>query len=659
MPPNAKRIMADDYKKWWKEVHGSYFGKDTNPLNDEEHDEAMLSRREDKLQTIKMRTSLFTMIRAPISSSLFEFSCFSTQLSHASILHQLKDTKPLHQVHAQITVSNLSNNVFLCNRLVNAYASRGLITEAQIIFSQISSKNVVSWTVLLSGLAKNGRFVEAIDVLYEMVVQEIRPNEITIASILPAFGKLGVLLMGKSVHCYWIKHNFGDNVFVETGLVDMYSKFGCMRIARYMFDKMLMRNIVSWNAIISGYCENGVCEEALCMFNQMRRKGFSGDIFTVMSLVRLEDIKVGNAIHSLIVRSGYESDQLIRTSLMEMYINCNFINDAYCIFSEISKKDLVAWTLMLRGFSRSGDWKQTIEHFNKMMAEDDIILDSISLITILSSCSSSGALQHGRRAHALVIKTGYQSDIFAGSAVIDMYANCASMEDAKIYFEEMEQKDVACWNALISGYGMIGCGSKAIDLFSKMKDSGISPNESTFVSLLSACSHSGLVGQGLEIFDHMIEIRNIIPNLKHYACVTDLLGRAGRLNDAYFFMKRKILQPRIEIYGSLLNACVIHKNFEMGDEISREIFELGPNDAGYYVLLSNMYALAGKRSGSKMARIFLKVNNLKKNPGFSSVEVNGEIFTFMASQKDHPHYLEIKECLEGLIRYFDELSQEM
>ncbi|PIN08677.1 hypothetical protein CDL12_18742 [Handroanthus impetiginosus] len=582
---------------------------------------------------------------------------YSTKPLHASILQEVKDIKPLLQVHAQIIVSNLSHNVFLCNRLINTYASCGLMSKAQIIFSQSLNKNLVSWTVLLSGLAKNDLFLEAIEVFYEMVVQDIRPNEITIASVLPAFGKLGIALMGKSVHCYWIRHKFGDNVVVETGLIDMYSTLGCMRIARNLFDKMSVRNVVSWNVMISGYSENGYVEEALWMFNRMRRKGFSGDVYTQMSLLSLEDLRVGSGLHSLIIKSGYENDQLVKTALMEMYINCDSVNDAYCIFREINKKDLVAWTSMLRGLSKSGNWRRTIEHFNKML-QDQIMLDSVSLITILSGCSFSGALDQGKRVHALVIKSGFEADIFVGSAVIDMYANCACMRDARKYFEWMEEKDVACWNAMIAGYGMIGYGNEAIELFSKMTNLGVSPDESTFVSVLCACSHCGLVAQGLQIFDHMTKVWNIRPTSKHYTCVIDLLGRAGRLHDAYSLMKRMHPKPGVEVYSSLLNACRIHRNFERGVEISRELLELKPNDAGYYVLLSNVYALAGNWSSARMARKALKSNNLKKNPGFSSVEINGELFTFMASQTDHPYYKEIKEFLVGLFINIEQAGYE-
>ncbi|KAL3621195.1 hypothetical protein CASFOL_036107 [Castilleja foliolosa] len=571
------------------------------------------------------------------------------QLSHASILHKLKHTKPLHQVHAQILVSNLADNVFLCNRLMNAYASCKQFDKAQIIFSGISKKNLVSWTILLSGLTKNGLLLEAVEAFYDMMVQEIRPNEITIATVLPAFGKLGVAQMGKSVHCYWIRHNFGDNVFVETGLVDMYSKFGFLKNARNVFDKMRVRNVVSWNTIISGYSENGFGDEALWVFNEMRRKGFSGDVFTFMSLISLGDCGVGNGVHGLIVKAGYENDQLVKTALMELYINCDFVDDACRIFKEIHKKDLVVWTLMLRGFSKSGDWRKTIDHFNEMIGEDEITLDSISLTTIFSGCSSSGALQQGRRVHALVVKTGFQDDIFVGSSIMDMYANCGSLIDAETYFESMGKKDVVCWNALISGYGMFGCGNKSVELFLNMKCLGISPDDSTLVSVLCACSHAGLVDCGLEIFERMSESWNMIPNSKHYACVVDLLGRGGRLNEAYSLVKRMPHQPGPEVYCSLLAACRAHRNFEMGDEISREIIQLRPKDVGYYVLASNVYALAGNWDCARTSRILLKSNDLRKNPGFSSIEVNGEMFTFMASQTCHPHYSEIKEFLKDLI----------
>ncbi|KAL3515235.1 hypothetical protein ACH5RR_022137 [Cinchona calisaya] len=486
-----------------------------------------------------------------------------------------------------------------------------------------------------------------------MILSDIWPNEVTISSVIPAFGKLGLTQMGKSVHCYWIKQGIKGNVFVETALVDMYWKFGCINIARYMFDNMSQKNLVLWNSMILGYSDNGFGGEAFQLFNLMRRKGFSIDLFTVMSLIsaslRVGELNLGRAAHALTMRIGYEDDQLVKSAFMDLYIKTDSVDDAYCIFNEISNKDIVVWTVMLSGFLRKGDWNRSLEHFNKMIAVKNLALDAVSLVSILSGCSSSGALQQGRRIHAMVIKIGFENDVFVGSAVIDMYANCAELGDAGRYFGSMKKKDVACWNALISGYGMYGNGNDAIDLFFKMNGSGINPDESTLLSVLFACSHAGMVDQGLLIFHQMTELWNIIPNSKHYACVIDLLGRAGLLHDAYRMICNMHLQPTIDVFGSMLSACRVRRNIDLGVEIAQKLYELKPNDAGYHILLSNMYALAGNLEAVKLTRASLRLKRLKKDPGFSSIEINGELYTFTASQKDHPEYLHISGFLKGII----------
>ena len=573
--------------------------------------------------------------------------------SHASILRKLKDLKPLQQIHAQIITSGLTHNTFLSNSLMNAYVYCGLLADAKQIFHHTPCKNVVSWTILISGLAKNDCFVEAIDVFREMTMGNFKPNAVTISSVLPAFANLGLIRIAKSVHCFWVRGGFEGNVFVETALVDMYSKFGCMGVARQLFESMSERNVVSWNAIVSGYSDHGFSEEAIDLFNLMRRKGLLVDFYTIMSLIpaslSVGCLQVGTGIHGFIIRTGYENDKHIKTALMDIYVSHNCVDDAHRVFSEMFVKDVAAWTLMLTGFSSGRHWDRAIKHFNKMLGIQNLKLDSIVLMGILSSCSHSGALQQGRRVHALAIKTCFANNIFVGSAVIDMYANCGNLEDAKRFFYGMGEKDVVCWNAMIAGNGMNGYGTDAIDLFLQMKGSGLDPDESTFVSVLYACSHAGMVYEGLQIFYHMVKTSHDIPNLQHYACVIDILGRAGQLDAAYSFINNMPFQPDFDVYSTLLGACRIHGNIKLGHEISQKIFEMEPNDAGYYVLLSNMYALAGNWEGVKMTRASLRSKRLKKDPGFSSIEINQEIYTFMAGEKDHPQYFKIEGILKGLI----------
>ncbi|CAN4083643.1 unnamed protein product [Withania somnifera] len=563
----------------------------------------------------------------------------ATELWHASILQRLKEPKAIQQVHAHIIISGLSQNARFCNRLMNSYASCGLIAQTHKVFSFIEYKNLVSWTILINGFTKNGFFLEAIEAFGNVVNCGLMPNAMTISSILPAIRKLRLTMIGKSLHCYWIKQEYGCNVYVRSALVHMYSKLGSFIAAKYVFDNMSERNVVSWNAIIFAYSDNDMVEEAIRHFNLMRRS-LLADTFTIMSLVSgafgVGDLLVVTQIHGLVVRSGHDNNQRVGTGLIEMYIYVSCFDDAYCIFCEMPVKDVVAWTLMLKGFVNSGNWSMALKHFNQMMATEDVELDSVALI-------------QGRRAHALVIKAGFEGDTFLGSSIIDMYANCAELGDARRFFEGMAEKDVTCWNALIAGNGMRGYGNDAIDLFLKMNDLGIDPNESTLVSVLSACAHAGLVDQGLYIFDNMVARWNIFPNQKHYACVVDLLGRAGRLNDAYSVIRNMHLQPGVDVYGALLGACKAYGNIELGVEVSQRLFELKPHDAGYYILISNIYALSGNLEGVKSTRSFLRSKTLKKDPGLSSIEINGAVYTFMASEKVHPLYPEISRFLTDLI----------
>ncbi|KAK3002789.1 hypothetical protein RJ639_018347 [Escallonia herrerae] len=530
--------------------------------------------------------------------------------------------------------SGLCHNIFLSNRLMNSYLSCDLIKDAQKVFSQILNKNLVSWTILISGLTKIDGFFEAIGLFREMMKSGLLPNAVTIASVVPAFAKLALTSMGKSVHGFWVRRNFESNVFVGTALLDMYSRFGCIAVARKVFDKMPDKNVVSWNTIILGYADNGFGEEALWLSNLMRKRGVLVDYFTVMSMLSaclsVEHLQVGMGIHGFTTRNGLDNDRLIKTALIDVYVRGNWIDDAYCIFNEMPVKDVVAWTLMLTGFSSGQYWNKAMEHFNKMIGVEELELDSVALMGILSSCSSSGALWHGRRIHALVVKAGFEGDIFVGSAVVVMYASCASLEGAIRFFNGMKDKDVACWNAMIDGYAINGYGNDAIDLFLKMKGCGVNPDESTLLSVLCACSHAGMVAEGLQIFNHMAHNRKIIPTLKHYACVVDLLGRAGQLDDACSLIDNMPRQPDFEVYGALLSACRVYNNCELGKKVSQKLFKLNPDDGGYFVLHSNMHALAGNWGDAEASRILLKLKGLKKDPGFSSIEIYGEIYRYLS-----------------------------
>ncbi|KAJ4966506.1 hypothetical protein NE237_018355 [Protea cynaroides] len=571
--------------------------------------------------------------------------------SYASILHRLRELKPIQQVHAHIITLGLANNIFLANRLMNCYASSDLMAVAEQIFRRIKHKNVVSWTILISAFTKYDLHMEAFEVFCEMKTSGSLPNAVTITSVLPAIANLGLIQIGKALHCFLLRCRLDVNVFVETSLIYMYSRFGCINAAQRLFDRMPNKNVVSWNALISGYSHNDLGEEALFLFKMMQRNGFHADFMTIMSLISgcsiIGCLQAGTVIHGYTIRNGSENDQLVKTALIDMYVKCRCIEHAYRVFSETSTKDVVTWTLMFSSFSDFGYWNKALELFNEMMCV--VALDSVALMGILSSCSRSGALQHGRRIHALTIKTGFGNDPFVGSTLIDMYANCGALENARKLFKGMEERDIACWNAMISGNGMNGYGDDAIDLFLQMKGSGLEANDATLLCVLCACSHSGMVDQGLHIFNCMVKDWLIKPNLQHYACVVDLLGRAGQLENAHSLIHNMPLKPDSGVYGALLGACRVHGNIDLGLQISQKLFELDPDEAGYYILLSNMYATAENWEAAMRTRVSLRSKGLKKTPGFSSIEIDKEINTFMAGDRDHPQYPKIYEMLKCLI----------
>ncbi|KAI3857604.1 hypothetical protein MKW98_028868, partial [Papaver atlanticum] len=478
---------------------------------------------------------------------------FEHPSSYASILQHLRDLKPLQQLHSRIIVSGLANNIFLSNRLVNSYASCGVLR---------------------------------------------------VADILPVFAKLGLVNFGRLIHSFLIRLGLEMNVFVGTSLVDMYMKCGLVSVAEQVFDAMPEKNVACWNARMSGYSDNGLGEEAVALFKRMQRDGTVADLVTMMSLTascsRIEWPQLG----SMIIRSGFDNCLLVKTALLEMYVKLKCIEDAYRVFSEEMPVKDVAWTLMLSGFSDAGFGNKAMDIFDQMIKIDEISLDSVVLLGMISSCSKSGAMQQGRRVHAFTVKVGFEDDIFVGSAIIDMYSNCGNLDSAKLCFEGLKERDVVCWNYMIAGLGMNGYSDDAVSLFFQMKRSGIEPNESTYASVLC-----------LVIFNQLIKERNIEPNLQHYSCIVDLLGRAGRLDEAYSIVNNMPLKPDAGVYGALLGACSIHRNIELGLKISQKLFELNPNDAGYYVLLSNMYAVSGDWEDVKKTRVFVRSKGLKKYPG--------------------------------------------
>eukprot|EP01018_Ginkgo_biloba_P019102 Gb_39465 [translate_table: standard] len=611
------------------------------------------------------------MIRAYATVGLFEDALTMYYEMQCSGMQQDKFTFPFvlkacaflsalqegMQVHDCIVTLGFDTNVVVANSLINMYAKCGSIENACKVFDKMSERDVVSWNAMIAGYAQNGPTYKAFTLFHQMQLADVMPDGVTMVSLLHASSHLGALQQGKCIHDDIIRRGFDSNTFVANSLINMYTKCGSMVLARQVFDQMSSRDVISWNSIIVGYCQNGYATEALALFSQMQSVGMKPNAFTMASVLQacahLQALQQGKSIHDYIIRRGFKSDVTVDTSLIDMYAKCGSIKIARKLFDSMPERDVVSWSAMIAGYSQSGHTTEALTLFHQMQLAD--MTPSFSIMVImLPACADLAFLQLGKCIHGCIIRNGYESDITVESALIDMYAKCGNIDIARQLFNKMSKRNVVSWTAMIAGYGMYGHGEDALSLFSQMQKTEVKPNEVTFISVLSACSHAGLVDEGRYYFDCMIQDYCFTPKVEHYACMVDLLGRAGCLDEAEDLIRKMPLKPGVSVWGALLGACRIHGNIELGEHAAECLFELEPENAGHYALLSNIYAAAGRWDDVAKVRTMMKDRGLKKTPGCSWIEVNNAIHAFFVGDRSHPQSEKIYATLDILAGQMEE-----
>jgi len=427
----------------------------------------------------------------------------------------------------------------------------------------------------------------------------------------------------------------------------------CMRLedARQLFDEMPERDSVSWSGMIAGYTRFGNGMEALGLFSRMRCAGMKPDEFTFGSALsvcaRLLIMEQGKQIHGLVVKGAFQSDVVVGSALVDMYAKGGSIDDAQQVFDEMPDRNSVSWNAMVAGYGRNMRGEEALNLFCKMQGEG-VKLDGFSFASMLNACASLSVLEQGKHVHAHVVKTGFESNVFVGSALVNMYAKCGSIEDARQVFDKMCERDLVLWTAVITGYAQNGHGKDAIQLFEEMLRTGIRADHVTFTGVLSACSHAGLVVEGCRYFNSMIQDHCITPIPDHYACMIDLLGRAGRLMEAVSFINNMPFEPDAIVWGALLNACRIYDNMELGEHAAERLSRLQPQNPASYVLLSNIYSASGRWDDAANMIKMMQDMGVKKNPGCSWIEVKNKLYTFLVADRSHPESEKIYAMLRRL-----------
>ncbi|KAK9289670.1 hypothetical protein L1049_007828 [Liquidambar formosana] len=400
--------------------------------------------------------------------------------------------------------------------------------------------------------------------------------------------------------------------------------------------------------MIAGYVQHDLCAEALKVFEEMQNRGIYSDNIGFSSAISacsgIQALNQGQQIHAQSVVTGYSEDISIENALVSLYARCGRLRDAYVAFDKIDAKDNISWNRLISGFSQSGYCEEALEVFSQMN-KAGVEANLFTFGSAVSAAANIANIKQGKQIHAMMIKTGYDLETEASNVLITLCAKCGSIDDDKSEFLEMPEKNEFSWNAMITGYSQHGFGNEALNLFEEMKQLGVMPNHVTFVGVLSACSHVRLVDEGLYYFKSMSEKHGLVPKPEHYVCVVDLLGRAGFLCRTREFIEEMPIEPDAMIWGTLLSACRVHKNMEIGEFAARHLLELDPEDSATYVLLSNVYAVAGKWDCRDWTRQMMKDRGVKKEPGRSWIEVKNTVHAFFFGDRLHPLANKIYEFL--------------
>ncbi|KAJ7292417.1 hypothetical protein O6H91_13G058400 [Diphasiastrum complanatum] len=495
------------------------------------------------------------------------------------------------QFHSHIKESGFQSNLIVGNALVDMYAKCGSIEHACQVFNNMHERDVVTWNAMITGYAQQGLGKEALTLFERMKQEGLQPDAVTYVVLLKACASISFLEQGKQLHYQIIRSGFESFLIVGNTLVEMYVRCGKIEDARQVFTNMHERNLVSWTLMIAGYTQQGLGKEALALYEQMKEEGVQPDDVMYVVLLKacasIAALEQGKQLHSLIIRGGFQLHVIIGNTLVDMYAKCWSIKDARQVFNGMHERNVVSWTAMLAGYVQQGLGQEALALYEQMKQEG-VQADIATYVVLLKACASISALEQGKQFHSHIIESGFESDLIVGNTLVDMYAKCGSIECAREVFNNMHERDVVSWNAIISGYAQEGLGKEALTLLEGMQREGKKPNEVTYASVLSACSHSGLVEEGCHLFHSMCNDHAVTPTVDHYACMVDLLGRAGCLADAEDFINKMPIQPDAVVWKTLLGAARNRGHVEIGRHAFDQVMRLEPENTGAYVLLSNI-----------------------------------------------------------------------
>ncbi|CAA6661694.1 unnamed protein product [Spirodela intermedia] len=533
---------------------------------------------------------------------------------------EMRDLERGKEIHAYAGQAGIDSAVSVGTALVTMYAKCGDFQGARGLFDGIEDKDVVAWSAVISASAQTGHPRDGLSLFAEMQRRGLRPNRVTVISVLPACAQVQDKKLGKSVHGFVLRSGVGSDVSIVTALVAIYAKYGLFRWAHSLFDASPCKDVVAWNALVNGYAQRGDATNAMKTFRRMGATGLRPDAGTMVGVLPacslLNDLPRGTSAHGLIVKSGLGSDLHVKNALVDMYAKCGDFTAAENLFRVAAGSgDDILWNTMIAGYAQNGRSKEAVSAFHQMRGEN-LKPNLVTYVCILPAVAYLALLWEGLTLHCGVIKVGFESHVVIGNSLIDMYSKCGRVDLAREFFDRMESKDVVSWNVMISGLAAHGLGEDAVELFSRMPENRVLPDSVSFLAVLSACRHGVCAG----------------PNLEHYACMVDLLGRSCLLDEAWDLIRRMPMPPDAGVWGALLGACRMHSNARMGEVALKNLVRLEPQNAAHYVVLSSIYAQLGRWTDAR--------------------SVKNVIHAFRVGDRSHPQY----KSMSGL---WDDLRKRM
>lgn len=571
--------------------------------------------------------------------------------------------------------SELASDVSVCNSLVSFYLRFGQTEEAESLFQRMKSRDLVSWNAIISGYASNGEWLKALDLFHKLLsVDKIGPDSVTILSILPSCACLQSLRVGKSIHGYIFRHpRLYEDIAVGNAMISFYAKCNNVDAAFKTFSTMSRRDLISWNSMLDSFAESGHNMEFGNLLLRMFSEGLMPDSVTILIIIHfcstLLTVNKVKETHGYSLKAGYLLDNIVPTignalldayakcssmdhafkifqtlsakknlvtcnSMISGYVSCGAHNDALALFNQMFDTDLTTWNLLIRVYAENEFPDQALYFFRQLQAQG-MKPDIVTIMSLLPVCAQMASTNFLRQCHGYVVRT-FLEDICLKGALLDLYAKCGHIVCAYKLFQSSPYKDLVMYTAMVGGFAMHGMGEEALMVFTHMLEMGLKPDHVIITAVLSACSHAGLVREGLKIFNSIEEVHRMKPTMEQYACVVDLLARCGLVDDAFSFVARMPVKANANIWGTLLGACRTHHKMELGCLVADHLFEVEADNIGNYIVMSNLYAAEAKWDRVAEVRRLMRTKDLKKPAGCSWIEVERSENTFVAGDSSHP-----------------------